>query len=133
VTKHWRLPANAESVAAARRLVREVALHNDAGQRLLDAIMLCVSEAVTNAVVHAYRDGSVGDLELETRRPNGFLCVYVRDGGVGMRRRHDSPGAGYGLPIITQLASEVTIRSRRDQAGTEVMMRFDLPEPVGER
>jgi anti-sigma regulatory factor (Ser/Thr protein kinase) len=129
VTQQWRLPAKAESVAAARRLVREVAVHNRAGQRLLDAIVLCVSEAVTNAVVHAYRDGSVGELELETRRPNGFLCVYVRDGGVGMRRRHDSPGAGYGLPIITQLASEVRIRSRRDQAGTEVMMRFDLPEP----
>ena len=126
VTEYWRLPANAESVAAARRLVREVALHNEAGQPLLDAIMLCVSEAVTNAVLHAYRDGTDGDLELETRRPDGFLCVYVRDAGVGMIPRHDSPGAGYGLPLISQLASEVTIRSRHDQAGTEVMMRFDL-------
>lgn len=133
MTEQWRLPANAESVAAARRLVRDVAVHHHAGQRLLEAIVLCVSEAVTNAVVHAYRDGSPGEFELETSRPNGFLCVYVRDGGVGMRPRPDSPGAGYGLPIITQLASEVTIRSRQDRAGTEVMMRFDLPEPVGAR
>lgn len=92
--------------------------------------MLCVSEAVTNAVVHAYRDHpKPDDIELEARRPDGYLCIYVRDSGLGVRPRPDTPGAGFGLPLITQLASDVAVRSGRgDGAGTELAMRFELDD-----
>jgi len=90
--------------------------------------MSCVSEAVTNAVVHAYRDyPDAGDIELEARKSDGYLCIYVRDSGLGMRPRPDTPGAGIGLSLITQLAAEVAIRSSGgDGAGTELAMRFEL-------
>ena len=124
----WRFPAAPEAVGEARRATRELAQGYGVDDVLITSILLCVSEAVTNAVVHAYRDhAEPGDIELEARKPDGYLCIYVRDSGLGMRPRTDSPGAGFGLPLITQLASEVVIRSGRgDGAGTELAMRFEL-------
>ena len=124
----WRFPAAPEAVGEARRATRELAQRYGVDDVLITSILLCVSEAVTNAVVHAYRDhAEPGDIELEARKPDGYLCIYVRDSGLGMRPRTDSPGAGFGLPLITQLASEVAIRSGRgDGAGTELAMRFEL-------
>ena len=124
----WRFPAAPEAVGEARRATRELAQGYGVDDVLITSILLCVSEAVTNAVVHAYRDhAEPGDIELEARKLDGYLCIYVRDSGLGMRPRPDSPGAGLGLPLITQLASEVVIRSGRgDGAGTELAMRFKL-------
>ena len=128
MVSRWRFRAAPEAVGAARRATRELARHYDVDDALLTSIVLCVSEAVTNAVVHAYRDDpDPGHIEIEARRPDGYLCIYVRDSGQGMRPRPDSPGAGLGLPVITHLASKVAIRSAgRDGAGTELAMRFEL-------
>jgi anti-sigma regulatory factor (Ser/Thr protein kinase) len=126
-TDWWRFPAVPSAVGQARRATRAVAERYGADEALTASIALCVSEAVTNAVMHAYRDQPVGEIEVEAAKPDGYLCIYVRDFGVGMQPRPDSPGAGFGLPLITQLAAEVAIRSRNaGGAGTELMMRFDL-------
>jgi len=121
----WRFPAVPGSVALARRAAREAAVDLGADDRLLHSIQLCVSEAVSNAVLHAYHGRPVGDVELEVHRSDTYVCVYVRDSGHGMRPRLDSPGAGFGLPLISQLASEVAVRVNGG-SGTEIVMRFDL-------
>jgi anti-sigma regulatory factor (Ser/Thr protein kinase) len=124
----WSFPAAPESVADARRAARMAASRYGVDAGTTDAIALCVSEAVTNAVLHAYRDqAEPGGIEIEARKPNGFLCIFVRDEGKGLEPRTDSPGSGFGLPMIAQLASHVAIRSRGpDSPGTELAMRFDL-------
>jgi anti-sigma regulatory factor (Ser/Thr protein kinase) len=115
-----------EAIAEARRATRGVAERYGADEAVVAAVALCVSEAFSNAILHAYR-GRHGEIEIEAYKPDGYLCIYVRDHGVGMRPRSDSPGAGLGLPLITKLASGFTIRSARgDSAGTELAMRFDL-------
>jgi serine/threonine-protein kinase RsbW/stage II sporulation protein AB (anti-sigma F factor) len=124
----WHFPAAPQSVADARRAARTAAHSYGLDARLIDAIALCVSEAVTNAVIHAYR-GHVqpGCVEVEARKPDSFICIYVRDAGSGMEPRTDSPGSGFGLPMIAELASDVSIRSGDPEApGTELAMRFDL-------
>jgi len=110
----------------ARRAAAEFAAGEGADAETLAAITLCVSEAVTNAVVHAYRDqAEPGAVEIEAHRPNGYLCLYVRDHGCGLAPRLDSPGLGLGLPLISQTAAAVEVRG--DPAGgTELVMRFDL-------
>jgi anti-sigma regulatory factor (Ser/Thr protein kinase) len=128
VTRRWTFPAAPEAVGAARRATRSLAQESGAGDELVDSIAMCVSEAVTNAVMHAYRDRpEPGEVEVEIElEPSGPFHVRVRDQGVGMRPRGDSPGAGFGLPLITELASDVTIRSGNGSgAGTELEMRFD--------
>jgi anti-sigma regulatory factor (Ser/Thr protein kinase) len=124
----WRFPAAPQSVADARHAARIAAHSYGFDGAMIDAIALCVSEAVTNAVVHAYRDHpEPGAIEMEARKPDSFICIYVRDDGSGMVPRTDSPGSGFGLPMIAELASDVSIRSGGpDAPGTELAMRFDL-------
>jgi serine/threonine-protein kinase RsbW len=128
-TQRWTFAAVPESVAEARRAARAVAERHRAGEDLTASMLVCVSEAVTNVVLHAYRDREGGgEVELEADKPDGYLCVYVRDRGGGLRPRPDSPGAGYGLSLITQLASELTVHTGGSGGvGTELVMRFDLP------
>jgi anti-sigma regulatory factor (Ser/Thr protein kinase) len=115
-----------QAPAHAREAVRAYAAERGADSEMLAAIGLCVSEAVSNAVQHAYRNlGHRGPVEVEARSPEGYLCVYVRDHGSGMRRRPDSPGLGLGLGLISESAWDLDIRPARE-GGTEVLMRFEL-------
>ena len=125
MTMEWRFPAVPESVSDARRAARNAAERLGADDGVLASIQLCVSEAVTNAVVHAYLDRPAQDIKLEVDRRDGFVYVTVRDSGGGMRPRPDSPGAGFGLPLIGRLASEVAVRSN-GASGTEMVMRFEM-------
>ena len=68
-------------MAAARRLVRRFAGDLEVD---LDAVELAVSEAVANAVVHAYDDGR-GTVELEAAAAPYELQIVVRDRGRGIR------------------------------------------------
>lgn len=123
----WTFAAeDVETPARARRAVRAFAAEQGADADTIAAIALCVSEAVSNAVVHAYRKlGRRGPVEVEARRPDGYLCIYVRDRGCGLRRRPDSPGLGLGMTLINATTSEVGIRPRT-RGGTEVLMVFEL-------
>src|SRR5215208_4488304 len=114
----WTLPARLEAPSVARRLTRQFAAEHNADDETIAAVALCVTEAVTNAVVHAYRDtDQPRDVEIEARRPNGYLCVYVRDRGQGMTPRLDSPGLGLGLPLIADSATSLEVR-RPHSGGT---------------
>jgi anti-sigma regulatory factor (Ser/Thr protein kinase) len=127
IDMRWTFAAeDADTPARAREEVRRFAVEQGADADTLAAIELCVSEAVSNAVLHAYRKlGRRGPVEVEVRRPEGYLYVHVRDQGSGLRRREDSPGLGLGLPLITQSASELDIRTEI-AVGTELVMRFAL-------
>src|SRR4051812_20542595 len=119
-------PAEAPAPGLARRAAGEFAAGEGADADTLAAVQLCVSEAVSNAVQHAYREQEEpGPIEVEAHRPNGYLCLYVRDRGCGLAPRRDSPGLGLGLPLIAQTATRVEVREPAD-GGTEVIMRFDL-------
>ena len=52
----WSFDAVPQSARDARQAIREHAMSHGAAAEVQDAIALCVTEAVTNAVVHAYRD-----------------------------------------------------------------------------
>ncbi len=93
--------------------------------RVMD-LQVAVSEALTNAVVHAYPSpDSQGDMYVEAERCGSELLVNVRDHGVGMHPRSDSPGLGWGLRMIDALAHGCEVHLCRD-GGTEVRMCFEL-------
>jgi serine/threonine-protein kinase RsbW len=125
------LSATAESVGAARRAVAAYCARVGAAPPLTDRVMLSVSEAVTNALVHAYRyveEPAAERIELEARRQDTALIVIVRDFGCGMAPRLDSPGLGLGLPLIAASASSVQIDTPPEGGCTEVSMEFVLLE-----
>ena len=112
------LPAAPASVAAARRLMRRFA--GDLGVDL-DAIELAVSEAVANAVVHAYEDGD-GTVEVRAEAAPYELRIAVRDHGGGIRPG-TTGGAGFGLAIIRRLAQHVDV----DDTAGGVTLRMTFP------
>jgi serine/threonine-protein kinase RsbW len=117
------LPALAGSVTRIRsELMQTLVLHELAADRRAD-IALVVSEATTNAVLHAYGDTTPGPLYVAATLGGESLTVWICDIGSGMRPRRDSPGLGLGLGVITQLCDEVLISSDAN-AGTSVTATF---------
>jgi serine/threonine-protein kinase RsbW len=117
-------PAEARSVALARTAVARLAARAGAIEQRLDAIKLAVSEAITNAVVHAYPDGP-GSVLVRAAIVDGQFRVRIIDDGPGPHVPSRTPGLGSGLKLIAASADQFTIRRRRTR-GTEVDMRWTL-------
>jgi PAS domain S-box-containing protein len=116
-----RLPARPSSVSTARATAMHRARELGAGPDLVQAVRLAVSEAATNAVLHAAAE----HVWVGVQAQDGVLSVTVSDDGHGMRPRADSPGVGLGLPIVTSLAQSFEV-SDGPAGGTEVRIGFSL-------
>ena len=122
-------PAVPEAVGEVRRALSDHARGLGATPAAVSAIQLAVSEAMTNAIQHAYADAPRPGAVLVTAETVGStsLCITVADEGRGMRPRPDSPGLGLGLPLISQMTQSFEVHSGDDgHRGTELRMRFDL-------
>ena len=115
------LASQPASIKIARDAVGELA--DQAGAVTKD-VKLAVSEAVTNAVVHAFRGREPGTISVEARVSRGLLLVVVADDGLGMVPNPDSAGLGLGLSLITQLSRDVRFDS--DSGGVTVSMSFEI-------
>jgi anti-sigma regulatory factor (Ser/Thr protein kinase) len=114
------------SVAEARSAVAEFAAASGVGSDTLAALRVAVSEAVTNAVVHAYLDApEAGPVHVTAEREADSMWVAVSDEGRGMVPRPDSPGIGLGLPLIARMTAGFELYER-DGGGTVLKMRFRL-------
>ena len=113
------LPATAGSVTAARHAASRFAagrVHDDGG------LALAVSEAVANAVVHAYPDPAGEVVHLRISLEAAAVVVVVSDDGQGMAAESDGGGMGAGLRIIARSCSSLRIDG--DGEGTTLTMRF---------
>ncbi len=118
--------AQPAQIAQIRSEVVSVAAGCGADESTLAKIKLAVSEAATNVVLHAYRhDPGAGDVRVSIELAENCLNVGVRDSGIGMSPRADSPGAGLGLSLMANLADRCAINTA-PQGGTEVILRFEV-------
>lgn len=120
------LPARPEGVGVVRQALVGVAdgLAIDAG--VLSDAKMAVTEACTNAVVHAYTEDTdpPARFDVEMFADEVQLLVVVRDQGIGIAEDEEerSEGAlGLGLPLIAALSDAFEVRA---QDGTEVRMGF---------
>lgn len=120
-------PADAESVRRGRAELTDFARMAGARDERLEAVRLAVSEAMTNAVLHAYEEPG-GRVSLSATYVAGELWVFVADQGAGLRVRRDRRGLGLGLAVIARLVDDFQIVSRAT-GGTEIRMQFKL-EPA---
>jgi anti-sigma regulatory factor (Ser/Thr protein kinase) len=119
--------AVAEEIPGVRHAAVQFAAANGVPERLLEDVRLAISEAMTNAVIHAFRSRQqLGTITVSVDvRADETAEVIVRDDGIGMSPRSDSPGLGLGLSLIARLADQVEHRSTRS-AGFELWMCFRL-------
>jgi PAS domain S-box-containing protein len=124
-------PAEPVIVGEVRRAVADFARAHGAPDAALDNITLAVSEATTNAVMHAFVGLPAGRVSVTAEAGDGCLLVRVSDDGRGMTPRSDSPGLGLGLTMMASMASRCDIREGPFGRGTEVRMLFDAPGVAG--
>ena len=116
--------AVAASVPRARCALVAAARSAGADDDQLEAVRLAVSEALTNAVIHAYPK-SAGRIHVLAWTGEGEFVVEIADDGPGLQAHTDTPGLGMGLGLISQVTDDFTIRQPHS-GGTAVRMRFWL-------
>jgi serine/threonine-protein kinase RsbW/stage II sporulation protein AB (anti-sigma F factor) len=119
-------PSTPPGVGALRREVAAFAQRAGMDDDGVGSVRLAVSEAATNAVVHAYRErDDPGELQVRSYVDAGELVVVVCDTGIGITPRPDSPGLGLGMPLMASVTNSFRVVSA--DRGTEIHMAFALP------
>ena len=124
-------PSRSSNESFARSAVAAFAAQLDPTLDELGDIKTAVSEAVTNAIVHAYPD-ELGAVQLRARIYDGeYLEITVRDKGRGIEdvSRAMEPlfttggeeRSGMGFTIMDSFMDKVRVRSRPGK-GTSVVM-----------
>ncbi len=129
-------PAAASSVPRARTALAMFARATGATPEQVEAVRLAVSEALTNAVLHAY-GGESGSVHVSAARSGSELSVTIADEGRGLRAVSASGGLGMGLALIACMTDYFAM-GKRSGGGTQILMRFgararrrsDLLRPV---
>lgn len=125
-------PSKSVNEGYARSAVAAFAAQLDPTMEELGDIRTAVSEAVTNAIVHAYPD-SIGTIWLKARILEGnILEITVRDKGLGipdvkqaMEPLYTTGGeerSGMGFTIMESFMDRLSVRSQQGR-GTRVTMR----------
>ena len=125
----------------ARSAVAAFAAQLDPTLEELGDIKTAVSEAVTNAIVHAYPD-TLGKIVVKAKILDGnILEVTVRDWGKGIadveqaRQPLYTTGgeerSGMGFTIMESFMDKLTVRSSEGKGTRVTMRRRILPRPAG--
>ncbi len=71
--------ASACQLKKIRHKVKDVATQVGFGNNCCQQIILSMDEAITNIIRHAYKDLKDGEIELEIKKQNNTLVIYLRD------------------------------------------------------
>lgn len=117
-------PARPDAVPHARSDVARLAREAGADPETVESVRLSVSEAFTNAVLHAYRD-EPGVVHVTAAAADDEFWVLIADDGCGHQAPPAHPGLGWGLALIAESSDDFLI-AERSGGGTEVRMCFPL-------
>ena len=125
-----------ENESFARVAVSAFAVQLNPTLDVLADIKTAVSEAVTNAIVHGYRD-KLGEVEIECSLfSDGIFQIVVRDQGCGMEdiekamqpfytSQPEKERSGMGFSVMQTFMDKVEVTSRPNE-GTQVLMEKKL-------
>lgn len=127
------IPSRSVNEGLARTAVAAFVAQLDPTVEELCDIKTALSEAVTNAVVHGYRN-SIGTVYIQAKRKGNRVILRVRDKGCGIEdiSRAMEPlyttctsgeCAGLGFAVMQQLCDRVKVRSAPGKGTTVVLER----------
>ena len=128
-------PSVSSNEGFARAVVSAFAAQLDPTLDQLADLKTAVSEAVTNAIVHGYRE-TIGKVTITARLyETGKVVVKIRDKGVGiedvekaMEPLYTTGGeerAGFGFAVMQSFCDKVSVRSQPGK-GTTVTLQKNL-------
>lgn len=136
-------PSRSANESFARSAAAAFAAQLDPTLDELGDVKTAVSEAVTNAIVHAYPD-SLGKVELKLRLyPGNELEILVRDWGVGIPdvekartplfTTGNEERSGMGFTIMESFMDRLTVKSAPGKGTTVSMRKRIAPRLSGRR
>lgn len=135
-------PSRSSNEAFARSAAAAFAAQLDPTLEELGDVKTAVSEAVTNAIVHAYPD-TIGRILMRLRILNGnVLEIMVKDFGKGIENVEEArkplfttggaERSGMGFTIMESFMDKLRVRSTPNK-GTTVVMQRAIRLRVGKR
>lgn len=114
--------AHPSALYEIRKFVRERALESSFSGPIADDLLVAVSEACANCIVHT----STPKIRVSWRVTDGCVQVVIQDDGV-FKRRIRMPEiegtGGHGIPLMMALVDELSIREgTRREPGTSVTL-----------
>ena len=122
-------PSSSENVGVARVAAAAFATRADLTLSDLEEIKVAISEAVSNAVIHGYKD-TVGEIEVILSLTDGVLEFEVRDEGRGIADialarqpsySSDPERMGLGFVFMESFMDALTVESEVGR-GTRIRM-----------
>lgn len=123
--RRWEIPPDPHQIAVVRREVATFAGHAGIDAAVLTDVQVAVSDAVTNAILHADADADAGSVRVQAEELGDELVVRVREAGSGTGDPRIDPVLGPRLSMIAALAQRFGVR-RCEGGATELSMRFPL-------
>lgn len=133
-----KISAKSENERLARTCVSAFLLPLNPSVEEIGDVKTAVSEAVTNAVVHAYPHGEEGEIEIFCQRLDNELHITITDFGAGIEdvqtalepffsTKSEEDRSGMGFTIMKTFMNELSVDSKIGM-GTKVYMvkRFNV-------
>lgn len=130
------IPSLSVNEGTARAVVSSFIIQADPTVEELSDIRMAVSEAVTNCIVHGYRN-SGGAIEITVRLlPNREIYIRIKDNGCGIpdieqamqplfTTAPEEERSGLGFSVMESFMDKLTVKSKVGK-GTTVTMRKKL-------
>jgi serine/threonine-protein kinase RsbW len=125
------IPAKAEYIALGRLALTAIARVRPLSEETLSDLKLALTEACTNSVRHAYREGRQGSVDILYLLEPDRLVVEVGDDGRGFELEEvetdgngDLSEGGLGIAIIRAVADEVEIGDRESGGSRLRFVKF---------
>ena len=137
------IPAKAEYIDLVRLAIYGFASPMGFSYEDIEDMKVAVAEACNNAVLHAYKDGGAGSVEVQLENQDGDICIRIKDYGTSFNYEetanrvtslHDKElseinAGGLGIYMMQALMDDVQVIS---ESGTEVIMtkKFNRLEEI---
>jgi serine/threonine-protein kinase RsbW len=121
-----RIPAKAEYITLGRLALTGLSRLQDLSEETLADLKLALTEACSNSVRHAYRDGREGTVEIVYELGPDRLVIEVMDDGPGFDyveadgEDSELTEGGLGIAIIRSLSDEFELGERAGGGGSRL-------------
>lgn len=134
---YLKIPAISLNESFARGVVAAFCVSANPTLEEINDLKTAVSEAVTNCVVHGYRDMR-GDVELHAVLYDNAIEIEIKDSGVGIENtqeamqpffttKPDEERSGMGFTVMQAFMDEVGISSKPGKGTVVTMKKYFSP------
>jgi len=128
-----RIPARAEYITLGRLALTGLSRLQELSDETLADLKLALTEACSNSVRHAYRDGRAGVVQIDYNLQPDRLIIEVSDDGPGFDyvesdgEDRELTEGGLGLAIIKSISDEFELSERDGASGSRLRFVKKLP------